>query len=73
METLKYLLIFIVGMLFQYVFNLLDLFMQDLQNKQTLKATKIQVEINQLSEATQELEPVIGFQIPNQTEEFYEE
>lgn len=73
METLRYLLIFIVGMLFQYVFNLLDLFMQDLQNKQTLKATKIQAEINQLSEVTQELELVIGFQIPNQTEEFYEE
>lgn len=52
MGGLKYLLVFILGLLFQYLFNLFDLFIQDLTNKQTLKASQIQSEINKLSQET---------------------
>lgn len=72
MEGLKYLLVFILGLLYQYVYSVLDLIIQDLTNKQTLKATKIQAEINQLSQELQELQPAIGFQVPNGTEEYYD-
>lgn len=77
-EWLKSLLIFIAGMLFPYVYQVLDLLIQDLVNKQTLRATKIQKEINEINAEQQEvaeLQPAIGFQYYPAAEQYdeYEE
>lgn len=66
----KCLLIFIGGLLFPYLTNLLDMGIQHVQNKQTLEASKIQVEIDEMNKGDEILEPVVGFQTPSNEIEY---
>lgn len=73
-QWLTYLLVFILGLLFTYIYQLFDLFITHLSNNATLNASKIQNEINNLSgNETPMLEPAIGFHVQNEDEEYYEE
>ena len=73
-QWLSYLLVFIFGLLFRYIFEVLNLFIDSLANNSTLHASKIQKEINSLSDMeTQELQPAIGFRYEPQEEEYDEE
>ena len=74
----QYLLIFIFGLgfgiLIPYIFQLLDLFMNFLASIQALHASKIQKEINNLSDVeAPELQSCIGFRYEKQEEENYDE
>ena len=74
----QYLIIFIfglsLGIFIPYIFQLLDLFMNFLASIQALHASKIQKEINSLSDMeTPELQPCIGFRYEKQEENYDEE
>ena len=74
-QWLSYLLVFIFGLLFRYIFEVLNLFIDSLANNSTLHASKIQKEINNLSDVeAPELESCIGFRYePQNEEEDYDE
>lgn len=70
-QWLIILLVFIFGLLFNYIFQILDLTMNKMANNQALSTTKVQQEIDKLSGGeTPELMPAIGFQMP---QDYYEE
>ena len=66
---------FIFGMLFNYIFQLLELGMSNLANRQSLTASYIQKEINEINPQCEEKQPCIGFnyQEADQVEEFENE
>ena len=73
-QWLSYLLVFIFGLLFRYIFEVLNLFIDSLANNSTLHASKIQKEINSLGDMeTQELQPAIGFRYEKPEEDYEDE
>ena len=59
-----YLVCFIFGMLFTYIFQSLDLISNHFSNKQSLSVSKMNAEIERLNdgEGKEEFQPSIGFQ-----------
>jgi uncharacterized membrane-anchored protein YhcB (DUF1043 family) len=71
---MKYLLIgLVIGLLIPYIIQLFDLEMNNLANKQALKTSKIQKEMDELNPQYEIKEPCMGFQIPEPKEEYDEE
>ena len=68
-----YIVFFIGGVLFSYVFQMLDLSMSYLSNKQVLHSSKIQAEVDSLSQSNNEQSPAIGFRCSSEDEEYYAE
>lgn len=67
-----YIVFFIGGVLFSYVFQILDMSMSYLSNKQILRTSKIQAEVDSLSHSNNiEQTPAIGFKCQSDDEEYY--
>lgn len=58
---MQLLLAFIGGLLFRYIFEIIELGMNHLSNKQTLSTSYIQKEIDNLNPQDEIKEPCIGF------------
>ena len=66
---------FVIGILIPYVINILNLVLEVLQNYSTLHANKVQAKINELNVGNEVYDEPnrIGFQIPNEDEEYYDD
>lgn len=64
---------YIVGILTSYILQLLDLGMNNLANKQALKTSKIQKEIDELNPQYEVKEPCIGFRVDTPQEEYFDD
>lgn len=67
----NYFIGFIIGILIPYALQLLDSIFTDLANRQALKTTKIQVQIDKLNDKEDKYDDPnrIGFEMPNYEEE----